>query len=108
MMRLTLVLALSAMACSTVSSGPSQVQERSNRHVKIALEMLNRESNRYNPTKGKAYLEALLSEGELKSLDVPASILLELLRSEKTATQKSRTLEEKIQILKEIDLEEDT
>ena len=73
------------------------------RLARIALEMLEPGKGKYNPDKGKAYLEYSLKNGHMDTLDVPAPVLLELLRSERVALDKSKALEQQLEIMKEID-----
>lgn len=81
------------------------IDERSERRiVQIALEMLQPANSRYNPDKGKAYLEYALKRGAIKRIELPAPALLELLKSERVASEKSRSLEQQLEIMKEIDM----
>jgi hypothetical protein len=69
----------------------------------VALEMLNPTGTKFDPDKGRAYLEYSLKQGNIKELEIPASVLLELLRSERVAAERTRSLEEQLEIIKEID-----
>ncbi|MBI3555302.1 MAG: hypothetical protein HY074_03430 [Deltaproteobacteria bacterium] len=74
------------------------------RLVRIGLELLNPGSPKHDADKGRAYLEYALKHGALKQVEMPAPVLLELLRSEKVASERSRALEEQLEIMKAIDL----
>ncbi len=88
------------------SSGPrierDPVVDR--RLVRIGLELLNPGNPKHDADKGRAYLEYALKHGALKQIEIPAPVLLEILRSEKVACERSRALEEQLEIMKEIDL----
>jgi len=89
-----------------VSSGISKNGNppiRAERLAKLAMGMLDPSKPEYNPSKGKTYLEFALKQGGPKSIDMPASTLLELLKSERVAIERSHTLEQQLEIMKEID-----
>lgn len=77
---------------------------RGKRLVKIALELLDPASPTYNPEKGRSYLEYSIKHGQIKQVELSAPVVLELLKSERVATQKTHTLEQQLEIMKEIDL----
>lgn len=100
--------------CSTLGIGdarggtlPPRKLKADKRLAGLALEMLDPSKPGYNPDKGKSYLEYSLKRGSISTMEVPTPVLMELLRSEKVAIDKSRTLEQQLEIMKEIDLTRD-
>ena len=100
--------------CSTLGLGdarggalPPRKLKADKRLAGLALDMLDPSKAGYNPDKGKSYLEYSLKRGSISAMEVPTPVLLELLRSEKVAMDKSRTLEQQLEIMKEIDLTRD-
>jgi hypothetical protein len=86
------------------SAREAQVPGRATRLAKIGMEMLDPLNSKYDPEKGRTYLEYALKSGELKTVNIPSSTLLEVLKTARTATEKSRTLEQQLEIMKEIDM----
>lgn len=74
------------------------------RGVETALQLLDPESPRYNAEKGKQLLESSLRQGQVRKVEVPAHVMLELLKEERVASRKSRKLEQKLEVMKTIDL----
>lgn len=97
-------LCLLGFACAATKKADQFADARPARLTKVAIEMLDPGSKKYNPEKGRAYLEYSLRYGDIKKIDIPAQVLLELLKSEKVAVEKSRSLEQQLEIMKEIDL----
>lgn len=75
------------------------------RLAKMAIDMLDPASRGFNPEKGRGYLEYSLKHGNISTVEVPAPVLLELLKSERVALEKSRNLETQLEIMKAIDLQ---
>lgn len=110
----TLMLLTFAVMCS----GCASLQARANRSsvelgrstrgdrrlIQVAVEMLDSTNAKYDPEKGKTLLEYLLKHGVIKNVELPAPALLELLRGERVAVEKSRNLEQQLEVMKEIDL----
>lgn len=102
-----LVLALLMMDCAgaRAKSYASEKEDLATRVARRGLKMLLPENRFYNPERGRAYLEYGLKHGAVKALEVPSSVLLELLRGERLARKKNEVLERKLATMKEIDLD---
>lgn len=87
------------------SDRPFGGQRADKKLANLALEMLDPGRRGYNPDKGKSYLEYALKHGNVSAMDVPAPVLLELLKSERVAAERSRSLEAQLEIMKEIDMQ---
>lgn len=116
--RLILLSAIvcAACGCSLVptaarkASGPETERmaggrKADKRLANMAIEMLDPAHRSYNPEKGRGYLEYSLKHGSVSNVEVPAQVLLELLKSERVALEKSRNLETQLEIMKAIDLQ---
>lgn len=98
------IVLLAAASLLAGCAAPGRSAERSERLTRRAIELLDPGNKEFNPEKGKAYLEYSLKSSGARSVEIPASVLRELLRSERVATDKRRALETQLEVMKEIDL----